>query len=253
MDAPLLVAVGGSTGAGKSTLVNGIVGDVVTSPGVLRPTTRIPVLVHHPDDTPEFPAEHVLSEQRPVDGIPRGLTLMDTPPLASVADESRSQAPAALETADLWIFMTTAARYADAVPWQVLARAAERRMSVAAVVNRVPPGAVNEIRSHLAGLLASRGLGDAPLFALEEATLDSSGMMPPHVVEHVSRWLHELAGGDAARAAVVRRTVDGAVSHVLSRVSSSLAQAEVDVFDDAARADLTEAVAAGWRARGEAE
>ena len=50
LDAPLLAVVGGSTGAGKSTLVNSLVGQRVTKPGVLRPTTRSPVLVHHPSD-----------------------------------------------------------------------------------------------------------------------------------------------------------------------------------------------------------
>ena len=50
IDAPLLTVVGGSTGAGKSTLVNSICGERVTESGVLRPTTRSPVLVHHPDD-----------------------------------------------------------------------------------------------------------------------------------------------------------------------------------------------------------
>ena len=48
IDAPLLAVVGGSTGAGKSTLVNSLVGRVVTRPGVIRPTTTSPVLVHHP-------------------------------------------------------------------------------------------------------------------------------------------------------------------------------------------------------------
>ena len=42
LDAPLLAVVGGSTGAGKSTLVNSLVGTRVTEPGVLRPTTRSP-------------------------------------------------------------------------------------------------------------------------------------------------------------------------------------------------------------------
>src|SRR4051812_50124964 len=50
MDAPLLMVVGGSTGAGKSTLVNSLVGVEVTTAGVLRPTTRAPVLACHPDD-----------------------------------------------------------------------------------------------------------------------------------------------------------------------------------------------------------
>ncbi|MDN6170645.1 MAG: dynamin family protein, partial [Micrococcaceae bacterium] len=49
LDAPLLAVVGGSTGAGKSTLVNALVGHPVTRAGAIRPTTRQPILVHHPD------------------------------------------------------------------------------------------------------------------------------------------------------------------------------------------------------------
>ena len=50
MDAPLLMVVGGSTGAGKSTLINSLVGAVVSPAGVLRPTTRAPVLACNPHD-----------------------------------------------------------------------------------------------------------------------------------------------------------------------------------------------------------
>ncbi len=44
-EAPLLVVIGGSTGAGKSTLVNTLVRQQVSRAGVLRPTTSAPVLV----------------------------------------------------------------------------------------------------------------------------------------------------------------------------------------------------------------
>ncbi|MDP9386162.1 MAG: dynamin family protein, partial [Actinomycetota bacterium] len=65
MDAPLLMVVGGSTGAGKSTLVNSLVGAPVTPAGVLRPTTRAPVLVCNPADVRWFEGERVLP------GMPR--------------------------------------------------------------------------------------------------------------------------------------------------------------------------------------
>ena len=50
MDAPVLMVVGGSTGAGKSTILNSLIGTEVSPAGVLRPTTRAPVLACHPDD-----------------------------------------------------------------------------------------------------------------------------------------------------------------------------------------------------------
>src|SRR5215510_3105946 len=60
LDAPLLAVVGGSTGAGKSTLINSVVGAVVSQPGVLRPTTRAPVLVCHPEEQEWFMSARIL-------------------------------------------------------------------------------------------------------------------------------------------------------------------------------------------------
>ena len=71
IDAPLLAVVGGSTGAGKSTLVNSLVGAVVSRPGVLRPTTRSPVLVHHPADEAWFTGDRVLAGLGRVSGADR--------------------------------------------------------------------------------------------------------------------------------------------------------------------------------------
>jgi hypothetical protein len=65
LDAPLLTVVGGSTGAGKSTLVNSLVGAPVTTAGVLRPTTRAPVLVCARADVAAFSGDRVLP------GLPR--------------------------------------------------------------------------------------------------------------------------------------------------------------------------------------
>src|SRR5215210_6322400 len=72
MDAPLLMVVGGSTGAGKSTLVNSLVGDDVSRPGVLRPTTRAPVLVHHPGAARWFEDDRILPTMARVRGQPAG-------------------------------------------------------------------------------------------------------------------------------------------------------------------------------------
>src|SRR3954463_9693828 len=60
MEAPALIVVGGSTGAGKSTLVNSLVGSVVSPAGVLRPTTRSPVLACHTGDLSWFEGDRIL-------------------------------------------------------------------------------------------------------------------------------------------------------------------------------------------------
>ena len=63
---------------------------------------------------------------------------MDAPDVDSVVEDNRDLAATLLAGADLWIFVTTAARYADAVPWEHLRAAAERHITTAIVLDRVP-------------------------------------------------------------------------------------------------------------------
>src|SRR4051812_10903054 len=50
LDAPLVVLLVGPTGAGKSTIFNTLAGRAASQTGVLRPTTRVAVVLVHPDD-----------------------------------------------------------------------------------------------------------------------------------------------------------------------------------------------------------
>ncbi len=232
LDAPLLTVVGGSTGAGKSTLVNSLVGHRVTTPGVLRPTTRSPVLVHHPDDAGWFGQDRLLPDLARVThstndpaalqlvattAIPAGLAVLDAPDVDSVEERNRQLAAQLLAAADLWLFVTSAARYADQVPWGFLKQAAERSTAVAVVLDRTPEDAVATVSSHLARMLASRGLKDSPLFTVAEGPVDDDGLLPPAHVAAVRGWLENLAGDTAARAAVVQQTLEGAVRDVARR------------------------------------
>ncbi|HSK57178.1 MAG TPA: GTPase domain-containing protein [Jiangellales bacterium] len=244
IDAPVLAVVGGSTGAGKSTLVNSLVGQPVSETGVLRPTTRSPVLVHHPGDTPWFEGDRVLPGLPRVTGsaadpgslllvaadtVPVGLALLDAPDVDSVVAENRELAAQLLAAADLWLFVTSAARYADAVPWELLRGAAARSAAVAVVLDRVPPDAAGEVTPHLAAMLASHGLGEAPLFVVLEVTVGDDGLLPADAVADIDAWLRELAGDAAARADVVRRTLDGAVEGLARRVPTIAAAADEQV------------------------
>ncbi|KQW49376.1 ABC transporter [Nocardioides sp. Root1257] len=239
VEAPLLAVVGGSTGAGKSTLVNSLVGRRVTAPGLLRPTTRSAVLVHHPDDAQWFGQDRLLPElvrvEQPTDDrhslqlvasdtMPPGLAILDAPDVDSVEEGNRVLATQLLAAADLWLFVTSAARYSDQVPWEHLKRAADRSTSVAIVLDRTPADAVRTVATHLARMLAARGLKDSPLFTVAEAPVSEDGLLDASVVADVRAWLVSLAEDPGARSAVVRQTLDGTVRS-LARQAHGLADA----------------------------
>lgn len=232
IDAPLLAVVGGSTGAGKSTLVNTLVGERVTEPGVLRPTTRSPVLVHHPADAAWFDEARILPDLERTSRasadpgalqlvasaqVPPGLAILDAPDIDSVEERNRTLAAQLLAAADLWLFVTSAARYADQVPWEFLKQAAERSAAVAIVLDRTPPEAVPEVAGHLARMLTSRGLRDSPLFTVTEGRVDDEGQLPADAVREIRGWLQELGADSAARSAVVRQTLEGAIRSISGR------------------------------------
>src|SRR6478672_6681569 len=262
LDAPLLAVVGGSTGAGKSTLVNSVVGREVSLPGVLRPTTRSPVLIHHPSDAAWFSGPRILPGLARITGrhsssdgpgavrlvsseaVAAGLALLDAPDVDSVVEANRELAGQLLAAADLWIFVTTAARYADAVPWDLLRTAQERGTALAVVLDRVPPGATAEVAADLAGMLTRAGLAGARLFVVEERPL-RDGRLPEDQVAPLRGWLHALAADQGARAAVVRQTLTGALDSLEQRVAG--VAAAVDGQEAAARG-LHEAAAASYAA-----
>jgi hypothetical protein len=259
LDAPLLAVVGGSTGAGKSTLVNSLIGEDVTATGVIRPTTRASVLVHHQEDTRWFTDKRVLPELARVvgeaveddpgsvrlvtsDALPAGLALLDAPDIDSVVQANRSLSKQLLSAADLWLFVTTAARYADAVPWDLLREASERGTSVAIVLNRVPPEALGQIRLHLASMLKEQGLGKSPIFTVNEVDLED-GRIPGRDVQRLRGWLESLAGDARARSVVIRRTLTGTLGSLGRRAEELVRAGEAQ---GTARADLAEAPRAAY-------
>ena len=230
LSAPAVVVVAGSTGAGKSTLVNSLLRTEVSAAGVLRPTTRRPVLAHHPDDA-ELLAEHPLMLIVDVvahDAVPRGIALGDAPDLDSLLATNRSTAHRLLEAADLWVFVTTAARYGDALPWEVLDRATARGTSMAMVLNRVPGDALITVRGDLMARLRERGMAAVPLFLVPDVG-PHEGMLEARAVAPILRWLTMVAGPDRARS-VIARTQRGSLAALRPWVDglAEAVQAQVD-------------------------
>lgn len=233
VDAPLLAVLGGSTGAGKSTITNSIVGDAVTLAGVLRPTTRAPVLVCHPADLSWFEdSDGVLAglprstgptavgkiglRLVPSESLEPGLAILDAPDIDSVEVANHDLAAQLLGAADLWIFVTTAARYADAVPWEYLGLAQERSAALAIVINRIPSESVDEVKHHFESMLADREMSTTSVFAIAEGELVDDRIGAE--LDPVRDWLTALAADAGERQALVRSTLDGALDSIPDRV-----------------------------------
>jgi hypothetical protein len=264
--APLLAVVGGSTGAGKSTLVNSLVGRRVSEAGVLRPTTRTPVLVCHPEDEHWFKGERVLPrlgrvwmprqevpapasddgvqgcaaeeligadgrDEEPAERALRietdtalspGLALLDAPDIDSLVASNRDLAAELLCAADIWVLVTTAARYADAVPWNLLRTAREYDVTLVTVLDRVPHQIASDVARQYGSLLIREGLADVPRFTVPELpeSAGGSGLLPATAVAGLRNWLTQRALDPAARAVAGRRTAVGALASLRSRVAS---------------------------------
>ncbi|MET8470666.1 dynamin family protein [Streptomyces sp. NPDC006422] len=255
-EAPLLAVVGGSTGAGKSTLVNSLVGRVVSEAGVLRPTTRTPVLVCHPDDHHWFSGMRVLPDltrvwvpkqvDRGAEGeeddedelggvadeevrvlrvetsgvLPRGLALLDAPDIDSLVAQNRVLAARLISAADVWVMVTTASRYADAVPWRLLRTAKEYDASLVTVLDRVPHQVVGDVSRQYGALLAKAGLGEVPRFTVPELpeSTGNGGLLPATAVAPLRAWLTHRAQDPEARARAVARTARGTLDSLRARM-----------------------------------
>ncbi|TVL92058.1 dynamin family protein [Streptomyces sp. SAJ15] len=252
-EAPLLAVVGGSTGAGKSTLVNSLVGRRVTEAGVLRPTTRMPVLVCHPDDHHWFAGQRVLPQLTRVwvpaqgdtglgaypeevggvdeggppplrietdDALPRGLALLDAPDIDSLVTRNRELAAELVCAADIWVLVTTATRYADAVPWHLLRTAKEYDATLVTVLDRVPHQVAAEVSRRYAALLSAAGLGDVPRFTIPELpeSASGSGLLPATAVAALRGWLTQCAQDPVARGNAAHRTASGVLASLRSRM-----------------------------------
>ncbi|MFH8485634.1 dynamin family protein [Streptomyces longisporoflavus] len=260
-EAPLLAVIGGSTGAGKSTLVNSLVGRRVSEAGVLRPTTRTPVLVCHPEDHHWFADMRVLPDLTRVwvprpepsgqdgegedghDGrgddllpiepggeralrietsetLPRGLALLDAPDVDSLISDNRNLAAELISAADIWVMVTTASRYADAVPWHLLRTAKEYDATLVTVLDRVPHQLVAEVSRQYGALLAKAGLGDVPRFTVPELpeSAGGGGLLPSTAVAPLRTWLTHRSQDPAARAQAIAQTAYGVIQSLNVRV-----------------------------------
>lgn len=299
LEAPLLVVVGGVTGAGKSTIVNTLLGRALVATGVLRPTTFAPTLVADPGDLDWFTGDRVLGHLsraessaevgaarlpgQPVGdsrssrllgdlalggrgdagvlrlvrdpSLPAGLALVDAPDIDSVSDANRDLADALLDAADLWLWCTTAGKYADEESMRYLRRAHERDTALVVALTQVRDGDVAEILDDFRGKLAAEGLGAVEILVVGMAEV-RDGQLPAGAVTELRGWLETLSRPDVRRARR-RQTLAGALAAIPADVERLVDELEAErravdlLADDAdaasvrARRDFAEALEEG--------
>jgi energy-coupling factor transporter ATP-binding protein EcfA2 len=245
--APLLVALVGSTGAGKSTLVNSVVGTRVSQTGVRRPTTNSPVLACHPDDIhwfaenmflPTLPRVRQEGLARPgrdgllvlaaSEGMTKGIALLDTPDIDSVVRAHYDFAYQFLDASDLWLFMTSASRYADAPVWELLQHARERGAALGVVLSRVPPSHRNELVAHFNAMLDANGIQAENRFVIPETGI-VDGFLPDDIFQPIRDWLNETAQHTDRRVAVLGQTMSGMLDTFKTRVPRLAAHVDAQV------------------------
>jgi 50S ribosome-binding GTPase len=203
--APLRVAVSGLTGVGKSALVNALAGSESCEVGVIRPTTTEPQVVE-------------LAATTEPSTLLEAITLVDLPP-GPGDDLARS--------ADLHLFVTSPARYADAEGWDHLTRLTSRAIPTWVVLSQVSDEddvVVDDLRMRLqqAGL-------DIPLVTLPDISVpDAVAELSERLVAHAAasragaeRDRIAALVGQADRVAVGLRRLGAADDVLLTAVDSA--------------------------------
>lgn len=212
-EARLMVVFAGPTGSGKSTLINSLTGLEISLAGPLRPTTTGPIVLTDRSAPPGHDNIAGVECEVVVGGAPilESVVLVDTPDIDSTSTDHRGMAEALIDSADVVVFVTSALRYADAIPWQILRRAESRGTDVIHVLNRVGSstrGAVIDFRSRLDGA----GLDDDLLTVPEHRMPAGAQTLPAVSVRSLRSRLARLA---VDRAATAQRTF-GRVLHTNS-------------------------------------
>ncbi|BAU57836.1 possible ATP-binding protein [Halorhodospira halochloris] len=234
VDEPLLVVIAGGTGAGKSTLANTLAGDAVSATSARRPTTSSPTAIGQVADLEAVLRHGVLSAQSesgsiqavPVESVPAGLVVVDSPDVDSIETANRDVAERLLEVADVWLWLATARTYADEAGMVYLRQAARLDVSSLVVLTQVSLAEADEIIPDLEDKLHEAGHRQVEIYVVPQVDT-AQQQLPVSAAAAVVERIRDLAP-EQERAEHRWRTVIGGVRALPDELDELISEVETD-------------------------
>jgi hypothetical protein len=230
--APLIVVFAGPTGAGKSTLLNSITGQDHSLAGPLRPTTKEPVVLSSEERADDY--RHiggvdcdVVTGRAP---ILDELILVDTPDIDSTSLDHREMAETMIDNADVIVYVSSALRYSDLVPWEVLRRARSRGVPLIQVLNRIRASSRGALADYTS-MLRAGGL-EADVVAVQEHHVDpgAQAISSPAIQELRDRLVTVIEERRAGAADLVRSVFDTALEQTREVIDVAASSVDHEVL-----------------------
>ena len=257
-----LVALGGPTGAGKSSLFNALVGIGLSPVAVRRPTTSYPLACVWEAERLEearplldrigVDPRRQLCRESPLDLGPQrpgatasardplaGLVLVDLPDHDSARTDHRQSVDRAVEFADLLVWVTDPQKYADASWHEDYLKHLSSHGGVTLIllnqVDKLPPGSLPEILADLRRLVDADGLADATILPISARTGEGLDELRGQLAGLVAgrRAAADRLGADVDRAAAALAPL--ITTGVLGVVENAGVTAQISKPGDAAQ------------------
>lgn len=242
---PLVVALFGGTGVGKSSLLNRMAGESIARVGVERPTSReVTLYLHSSIELADLPSELPLDRieiRRHHHAGSRDVLWIDAPDIDSAEEANRRCALAWLPHTHLICYVVSPERYKDDAGWRILRERGDRHGWMF-IINRWDEGHAVQ-REDFARLLRDAGF-ETPLIAVTSCAPDKPSTPTPDELESIHRRIARLI--DEHGVALLNQQVERARLSDLREVLAAAATRCGDVqrwtmIRNAATADWTRA------------
>jgi hypothetical protein len=233
---PQIVAIYGSTGCGKSVIVNTLTRSEAATAGPLRPTTRRPVLVANQRDLDALAGHPVRTMTTPLAAANaiRGRAIVELPDTQLAERNDRTAVQRLLRLADLRIAVSSGIRYGDGLLWEMLLGQDDAVRPHGLIVNRVQPSDAGAIQQDLTERLAALPY-ENPIAVIVQEMPTRGQRLADDDGPQLDEWLAELVppAADAA----------GQVSGDWWTSTAAAICQDLDALEQAARLDRQEAEA----------